>query len=465
METSNICRIVSCVSFLFLSKSYLSQSLSFKRNDTSKGATAGDSAIIGGDIVLGGLFPVHQKGQDGAACGPLNTERGVQRLEAMLFTIDKINQINSGILPGIKLGCEIFDTCSRGTYALEQSLEYIRASFSNLDVSDFECDDGSVAKVNNTPRAIAGVVGGSYSSVSIQVANLLRLFKLPQISYASTSADLSDKKRYDYFARTVPPDGFQAKAMADIVQLFNWTYVSTVASEGDYGQSGIEFFQNEARARNICISTSIKIVSNSNMATFDNAIKELYSKESAYVVVLFLRVEDARHLLAAAKRKGHYGRFVWIASDGWGIQDKPVLGNEKVAEGALTIELESIKIPEFDTYFLKRRPSTNDRNPWFREYWEVIHKCKFPKRNVHMNASMRNCTGREVITKSMYQQETKVQFVYDAVQAFAQAIHQMQRDLCPGTDALCVKMTKIDGEALLTDYILNKSYSKYLYIS
>ncbi|EPQ17476.1 Metabotropic glutamate receptor 3 [Myotis brandtii] len=85
-----------------------------------------------------------------------------------------------------------------------------------------------------------------------KVANLLRLFQIPQISYASTSAKLSDKSRYDYFARTVPPDFFQAKAMAEILRFFNWTYVSTVASEGDYGETGIEAFELEARARNIC---------------------------------------------------------------------------------------------------------------------------------------------------------------------------------------------------------------------
>lgn len=92
-----------------------------------------------------------------------------------------------------------------------------------------------------------------------QVANLLRLFQIPQISYASTSAKLSDKTRYDYFARTVPPDFYQAKAMAEILRYFNWTYVSTVASEGDYGETGIEAFEQEARMRNICIATSEKV--------------------------------------------------------------------------------------------------------------------------------------------------------------------------------------------------------------
>ena len=39
----------------------------------------------------------------------------------------------------------------------------------------------------------------------------------------------------------------KAIAMVDIVSLFNWTYVSTVASEGSYGESGIDVFQQEVR--------------------------------------------------------------------------------------------------------------------------------------------------------------------------------------------------------------------------
>ena len=57
----------------------------------------------------------------------------------------------------------------RDTYALEQALEYVRASMSSLDATLFECPDGSEAKATSTPVAVAGVIGGSYSGVSIQV--------------------------------------------------------------------------------------------------------------------------------------------------------------------------------------------------------------------------------------------------------------------------------------------------------
>lgn len=63
-----------------------------------------------------------------------------------------------------------------------------------------------------------------------------RLLQIPQISYASTSAELSDKSRFEYFSRVVPPDSFQAQAIVEVIHTLGWKYVSTVAVEGDYGE-------------------------------------------------------------------------------------------------------------------------------------------------------------------------------------------------------------------------------------
>lgn len=68
------------------------------------------------------------------------------------------------------------------------------------------------------------------------------LHQIPQISYASTAPELSDNSRYDFFSRVVPPDSYQAQAMMDIVTAMEWNYVSTLASEGNYGESGVEAF-------------------------------------------------------------------------------------------------------------------------------------------------------------------------------------------------------------------------------
>ena len=124
--------------------------------------------ILDGDLVIGGLFPVHEKGNRTEDCGKINEERGIQRLEAMLLALDEINS-NARILPGLKLGAHILDTCSKDTYALEQSLEFVRASLTKAHEPGFICPDGSNPIQNDVPLAISGVIGGSYSDVSIQV--------------------------------------------------------------------------------------------------------------------------------------------------------------------------------------------------------------------------------------------------------------------------------------------------------
>jgi metabotropic glutamate receptor 3 len=132
------------------------------------GCRAQLSVKVPGDIVLGGLFPVHEKGEK-SPCGAKVYNRGVQRLEAMLFAVDTINRDRT-LLPTIRIGVNILDTCSRDTYALNRSLEFIRGSLNNLDVSNFECGDRKTPRLrSNSTGPVVGVVGGSYSSVSLQV--------------------------------------------------------------------------------------------------------------------------------------------------------------------------------------------------------------------------------------------------------------------------------------------------------
>lgn len=251
------------------------------------------SVNLPGDIILGGLFPVHEKG-DHTPCGPTVYNRGVQRLEAMLYAVERVNR-DPTILPNITIGVHILDTCSRDTYALNQSLQFVRSSLNNLDTSAFECADRSVPKLRrSTSGPVFGVIGGSYSSVSLQVANLLRLFHIPQISPASTAKALSDKTRFDLFARTVPPDNFQSAALVDIVKSLNWSYVSSIYSEGSYGEYGIEQFHKDASERNVCIAIAEKVPSTADDAHFDMIIKKLLKKPNARGVILFTRAEDAR---------------------------------------------------------------------------------------------------------------------------------------------------------------------------
>lgn len=196
-------------------------------------------ARMDGDVIIGALFSVHHQPPAEKVperkCGEIREQYGIQRVEAMFHTLDKINA-DPVLLPNITLGSEIRDSCWHSSVALEQSIEFIRDSLISIrDEKDGlnRClPDGQSIPPGRTKKPIAGVIGPGSSSVAIQVQNLLQLFDIPQIAYSATSIDLSDKTLYKYFLRVVPSDTLQARAMLDIVKRYNWTYVSAVHTEG-----------------------------------------------------------------------------------------------------------------------------------------------------------------------------------------------------------------------------------------
>uniref|UniRef100_A0A7N8X053 Glutamate receptor, metabotropic 4 n=1 Tax=Mastacembelus armatus TaxID=205130 RepID=A0A7N8X053_9TELE len=421
------------------------------------GHTHLNSIRIDGDISLGGLFPVHARGNDGKACGELKKEKGIHRLEAMLFALDRINNDNE-LLPNITLGARILDTCSRDTHALEQSLTFVQALIEK-DSTDVKCLSGGPPIITK-PERVVGVIGASASSVSIMVANILRLFKIPQVSYASTAPELSDNTRYDFFSRVVPPDTYQAQAMVDIVKAMRWNYVSTVASEGNYGESGVDaFIQKSREDGGLCISQSVKIPREPRAGEFDKIIRRLSENPNARVVIIFANEDDIRRLLQAAKKANQTGHFIWVGSDSWGSKISPILNQEEMAEGAVTILPKRQSIKGFDRYFISRTLENNRRNIWFAEFWENNFQCKLSRHAVKKGSGIKKCTNHERIGKdSSYEQEGKVQFVIDAVYAMAHALHNMHKDLCPGKVGLCSKMDTING-TLLLKYIRNVNFT------
>jgi hypothetical protein len=189
---------------------------------------------LDGDIIIGALFPVHRQPPLKIAftsqCGEFWEQYGIHRIEMFLRTLDAINN-DPNILPNVTLGCDIRDSCWYSPVALERSIDFIKNSIASMESSNLTSGVNSqCARPREKP--IAGLIGPGSSTVTIQVQNLLALFNIPQIGYSATSLDLSDKSLYKFFLRVVPSDKLQARALLDVVRYFNWTYISTVYTEG-----------------------------------------------------------------------------------------------------------------------------------------------------------------------------------------------------------------------------------------
>jgi hypothetical protein len=82
-------------------------------------------AVVEGDLVLGGLMMVHER-EDTYTCGPVMPQGGIQALEAMLYTLDRLNFAAKPLLPNISLGAHILDDCDKDTYGLEMAVDFIK---------------------------------------------------------------------------------------------------------------------------------------------------------------------------------------------------------------------------------------------------------------------------------------------------------------------------------------------------
>lgn len=90
----------------------------------------------------------------------------------MKYAVDEINA-NKILLPGIKLGYEIHDTCRQSAVGLKATMAYLTAKSSK--VLSVQCN------YTNYETSIAAVIGPYNSELVSVIGKLLGFFLMPQV--------------------------------------------------------------------------------------------------------------------------------------------------------------------------------------------------------------------------------------------------------------------------------------------
>lgn len=399
-------------------------------------------------LYLGALFPLHGRERDTITgedvCTGLQKREGIEPLEALMYTLDEINKDDT-LLPGITLGAIALDSCNSPSLALNQSLSFIKgflAGQNQYHNSEFTCGDGSSPVYRGGKfDKVVGVVGGQRSSVSVQMASVLRVIQLPQISYLSTSASLGNRERYPFFLRTVPSDATQAQAILRLMNHFGWTHAGVVYSSEEYGVGGYRELVSRAHKYDVCFATPTHALAGHDPdETYRSVVEELF-RGHFHVVVVFAVREVAVRLLKTVQLSGHQDRFLWLGSDGWTYNTPEDVA--PVAEGAFGIQPLARSMPGFDEYFSGLTPQTNTRNPWFSEYWTLKDAPEYSRRHYRPGARSLDSEAQaksNINLTEPYRHEPWLHFVRDAVMAFAHALHDMWEEECADQPGLCEAM-------------------------
>uniref|UniRef100_A0A3Q1C0Q8 G-protein coupled receptors family 3 profile domain-containing protein n=1 Tax=Amphiprion ocellaris TaxID=80972 RepID=A0A3Q1C0Q8_AMPOC len=416
-----------------------------------------------GDIILGGLFSLHDMVVEPSLsftsmppptqCTRFNF-RTFRWMQTMIFAIKEINR-DGKLLPNITLGYKIYDSCSTPHQALKAAVELMGSEKG----SGIEGKLQSKGTCNGT---VPVVIGDGGSTQSLVVARFLGVFHVPQVSYFSSCACLSDKKEFPAFLRTMPSDFFQVYALIQLVKHFGWTWVGVIAGDDAYGRGGASIFADEVRKLGACVALHEIIPKNRAQTAISSIVSNIRSSQ-ARVILVFAVEQDAAALFDEALRGGLTG-IQWLASEAWSTA--AVLSTPRkyhhILQGSMGFAIRRAHIPGLQDFLLQLNPSGPDahEDPFLVPFWEEVFQCSlgvWAKGQLNNVEGKPPCSGTEELESitNIYSDVSQLRIsynVYKAVYAIAHALKAMRscvKGKGPFSQQACPDLDNIEPWQLL----------------
>ncbi|KAL9973694.1 hypothetical protein ACROYT_G020182 [Oculina patagonica] len=360
-----------------------------------------------GDVMLGGLFSVRQLQETSEdQCGEITKE--LASAEAMIFAIDKINN-DSNLLPNISIGYKIQDDCESITEATRITYEMFQNKcFTNT----------THRKVGR--RSILALIGPTFSSTALVIGGFLQMLNVPALSGTTTSPELSSYT-YKHLHRTVPSDTFLAKAVADIIDHFNWTYVAAVGVDDSFGRNGVWSVIKEAENKNgsYCVAVTEFIPHNTQKSSIRHIVTKLRRHKNIHVIILWISGVIVRNFFKEVKRQNLSGR-VWVLSDiAFTLTVNGFLPSDlSPLHGSIAFQPHNFQDEGFKEHMkalLYNEENRQDLPEWWGDIRKLNRNCSGSKDNAtHKERCVHN------IVHDMY--NSYVPYVIDAVYSVAYAL-------------------------------------------
>ncbi|KAK1899899.1 Vomeronasal type-2 receptor 1 [Dissostichus eleginoides] len=271
----------------------------------------------GGDVVIGGLFPLHivaPKPQNSYHSKPQLTpckgfdHRAFRWMMTMVFAVEEINR-NTSLLPA---------------------------------------------------RAVAHTLGP---------------FNIPLVSFFATCTCLTNKDSYPSFLRTVPSDLFQVRGLVQLVTFLNWLWVGTIGTTDDYSQYGIQAFSSQFKKQGGCVAFHLIIPKSPSVTELQDIANKLQSS-TAQVVVVFANEGQLLDLFLELAERNVTG-IQLVASEAWvtaSLLTSPHF--HPLLEGTLGFSFPGVMIPDLEEFLLNVRPSPKPGHEFVNMFWEELFGCR-----------------------------------------------------------------------------------------
>ena len=158
------------------------------------------------------------------------------------------------------------------------------------------------------------LLGAARSAVSQTVAILSGSYELPQISATSTSISLDNKEAYPYFARTIPSNAGDAKALILYFESLKVTHFAVIYVQDTFGSEYHDCIKKDADERGMVIISAP--YNDGNYGSISDAIERVRNSQVKYIFGIF-NPQSWKSVFQGAINAGILSNsgYTWILSD------------------------------------------------------------------------------------------------------------------------------------------------------
>ncbi|XP_036621108.1 vomeronasal type-2 receptor 26-like [Trichosurus vulpecula] len=340
-----------------------------------------------------------------------------QHFLAFQFAVDEINK-DPYLLPNITLGYQLLNNFHESILAVESSLIWL--SGKGRTIPNYSCD--------RQQKSVA-VIGGLAASLSIPLAKVLELYKIPQISYGPFDPILSDKVKLPYVYQSANRDTTLHVAIVQLMLHFGWTWVGLILSDDIRGENFFRDVKEEMVKNGVCVAIK-EIVPQNLLYKFDKETKLLYRilVSSSKVIFIYGDTNSLRELFPAINHFPLYGKLlVTTSSCDFGVHSSTET-NENF-HGMIIFSHVKPEVPGFTDFLNSVNPIKNPEDIFLKTFWETAFGCTLSEKrpgDMKFYACPKYYSLSDVNPDilDMVMSELSVN-VYSAVYVVARALHEI----------------------------------------
>ncbi|KAK3802485.1 hypothetical protein RRG08_043316 [Elysia crispata] len=362
-----------------------------------------------GDIVINGIFSLHEPGASRLSCGKALSPNQYQYLQAMIYAVEQVNS-NNNILHNIRLGGLGIDDCSSSILG--------QAFLAQLHRGDLMIKD--MAGNTLDPLTIEAYTAAYTSPVTTPLADAMNHLNRPMVGYRAGGSELDNSMMYPYYVSALPSLQEEIKAIILMLKKFNWMHVQVLVSPVSYSHDAEMIFRDLAAREGICIVAKHNIGQTAEHV--DRALRGVNLNPDTHPVVALLDTMGYRRLFEGLTRNGNIvigNTFSLIATTRMAKDASVVRGFESEANMAVSLSYAYSNLTSFETYLKGLNVSTHHANPWFGEWFQMVHNCSL----TGSSGTMSQCDVSHSITDgSHFHLMHQVKSVINSVYAIAHGL-------------------------------------------